>query len=157
MTGPTAGAVTGPAGAMPGPAAGAVTGAAADAMTGIPLVRPDRITLTGVEAIGRHGVFEHEKRDGQPFVVDAVLYTDIRPAAATDDLTRTLHYGEVAQEITALITGEPFDLIETLAQKIADAILARFSPAAVEITVHKPKAPIPVPFGDVTITIYRER
>ncbi len=121
------------------------------------LARPDRITLTGVEAIGRHGVFEQEKRDGQPFVVDAVLYTDVRPAAATDDLTRTAHYGEVAQEITALITGEPFDLIETLTEKIAATILDKFSVLAVEVTVHKPKAPIPVPFGDVTINIYRER
>lgn len=121
------------------------------------LARPDRITLTGVEAIGRHGVFEQEKRDGQPFIVDVVLYTDVRAAAATDDLTRTAHYGEVAQEITALITGEPFDLIETLTEKIAATILDKFSVIAVEVTVHKPKAPIPVPFGDVTINIYRER
>ncbi|MCZ2401953.1 dihydroneopterin aldolase [Paenarthrobacter sp. Z7-10] len=117
----------------------------------------DRIAITGVAAIGRHGVFEHEKRDGQSFLVDAVLFTDIRAAAATDDLSRTTHYGEVAEEITALITGDPFDLIETLTDRIAERLLERFALGAVEITVHKPKAPIQVPFGDVTITIYRER
>lgn len=119
--------------------------------------RPDRITLTGVEATGWHGVFEHERRDGQPFIVDAVLYTDIREAAATDDLSKTANYGDVAEQITALIGGEPFDLIETLAERIAAAVLDRFEVSAVEITVHKPKAPIKVPFGDVTINIYRER
>ncbi|WP_427016113.1 dihydroneopterin aldolase [Pseudarthrobacter sp. P1] len=118
----------------------------------------DRITLTGVSATGYHGVFEHEKRDGQPFVVDAVLYTDISAAAATDDLAKTAHYGEVAEEIVALITGEPFDLIETLTERIAARILAGFpGVAAVDVTVHKPKAPIEVPFGDVTISIHRER
>lgn len=119
--------------------------------------RLDRITLTGVEATGWHGVFEHERRDGQPFIVDAVLYTDIREAAATDDLSKTANYGDVAEQITALIGGEPFDLIETLAERIAAAVLDRFEVSAVEITVHKPKAPIKVPFGDVTINIYRER
>lgn len=118
----------------------------------------DRITLTGVSATGYHGVFEHEKRDGQPFVVDAVLHTDISAAAATDDLTKTAHYGEVAEEIVALITGEPFDLIETLTERIATRILAGFpSVDAVDVTVHKPKAPITVPFGDVTISVHRER
>ncbi|WP_026556595.1 dihydroneopterin aldolase [Arthrobacter sp. 35W] len=118
----------------------------------------DRITLTGVSATGYHGVFEHEKRDGQPFVVDAVLYTDISAAAATDDLKKTAHYGEVAEAIVELITGEPFDLIETLTERLAAKILDGFPVvAAVDVTVHKPKAPITVAFGDVTISIHRER
>ncbi|WP_349361643.1 dihydroneopterin aldolase [Paenarthrobacter sp. PH39-S1] len=120
------------------------------------LRRLDRITVTGVTAIGRHGVFEREKRDGQPFIVDAVLFTDIRAAAENDDLEKTANYGDVAELIRALITGQAYDLIETLAERIAAAILLTFPVSAVEITVHKPKAPIQVPFGDVTINIYRE-
>jgi len=120
--------------------------------------RPDTITLTGITAIGYHGVFDHEKRDGQPFIVDAVLHADLAEAAATDDLAHTAHYGEVAEAIAALIRGDAFDLIETLAVRIAERILADFPPvSAVEVTVHKPKAPIQVPFGDVSINVFRSR
>ncbi|MCQ2000253.1 dihydroneopterin aldolase [Arthrobacter zhaoxinii] len=118
----------------------------------------DRITLTGITATGFHGVFPEERRDGQPFIVDLVLYTDLGPAAATDDLTLTAHYGEVAEQVVQVITGEPLNLIEALAGRIADAVLAGFSVlGAVEVTVHKPKAPITVEFGDVAVTIHRER
>ena len=117
----------------------------------------DRITLTGIKAVGHHGVFEFERRDGQPFVVDAVLYTDFSKAAETDDLRHTAHYGEVAELITGHITGEPLNLIEALAVRIADDVLAKFEVSAVDITVHKPKAPIAVPFGDVTVSVHRER
>ncbi|MDR6438166.1 dihydroneopterin aldolase [Paenarthrobacter nicotinovorans] len=117
----------------------------------------DRITLTGVTAVGYHGVFDFERRDGQPFVVDAVLHTDFAKAAETDDLQYTAHYGEVAGLITRHIEGEPLNLIEGLAVRIAEAILADYSVAAVDVTVHKPKAPIEVPFGDVTVSVHRER
>lgn len=117
----------------------------------------DRITLTGVTAVGHHGVFDFERRDGQPFVVDAVLYLDFGPAAASDDVSDTAHYGEVAQRITEHITGEPLNLIEALAVRIADSLLAEFPLQAVDITVHKPQAPIEVPFGDVTVAVHRER
>ncbi|BCW56828.1 dihydroneopterin aldolase [Paenarthrobacter nicotinovorans] len=117
----------------------------------------DRITLTGVTAVGYHGVFDFERRDGQPFVVDAVLHTDFTKAAETDDLQYTAHYGEVAGLITRHIEGEPLNLIEGLAVRIAEAILADYSVAAVDVTVHKPKAPIEVPFGDVTVSVHRER
>ena len=127
-------------------------------MSGNPILPLDTITLTGVTGIGYHGVFEHEKRDGQPFSVDAVLHTDISAAAASDDLTQTADYGAVANAISALITGKPFDLIETLTVRIAEDILAGFpTVAAVDVTVHKPKAPIQVPFGDVSITVRRCR
>ena len=86
----------------------------------------DRITLTGVTAVGHHGVFDFERRDGQPFVVDAVLYLDFAAAAASDDVSDTAHYGEVAQRITEHITGEPLNLIEALAVRIADGLLAEF-------------------------------
>ncbi|MDR6638767.1 dihydroneopterin aldolase [Paenarthrobacter nitroguajacolicus] len=117
----------------------------------------DRITLTGVTAVGYHGVFDFERRDGQPFVVDAVLHTDFTKAAETDDLQYTAHYGEVAELITKHIEGEPLNLIEALAVRIAEGILANYAVAAVDVTVHKPKAPIEVPFGDVTVSVHRER
>lgn len=125
-------------------------------MPGTPAL--DRITLRGITATGYHGVFPEERRDGQPFVADLVLFTDLGPAAATDDLTLTAHYGEVAELVVQVITGEPLNLIEALAARIADAVLSSFGVlAAVEVTVHKPKAPIAVEFGDVAVTVYRER
>ncbi len=117
----------------------------------------DRVTLRGLRARGHHGVFERERVEGQTFVVDLVLHLDTRPAAAGDDLTRTAHYGLVAEEVTAIIAGEPVDLIETLAQRIADQCLKHEAVEEVEVTVHKPDAPITVPFDDVTVTIHRGR
>ncbi|MBT1003278.1 dihydroneopterin aldolase [Paenarthrobacter sp. DKR-5] len=119
-------------------------------------VLPDLISLTGVAAVGHHGVFDHERRTGQPFVVDAVLHTDVRAAAAGDDLRLTVNYAEVAEDIRAVITGEPLNLIETVAERIAASLLEKFRPAAVQVTVHKPKAPIEVPFSDVSVTVFRE-
>lgn len=122
-------------------------------MTGL-----DTIRLSSVHAIGYHGVFAHEKRDGQPFITDVVLHLDIASAAATDDLSKTADYGAVAETVVAMVTGEPFDLIETLSARTAERILADFPVvAAVEVTIHKPKAPIQVPFGDVSITVFRTR
>lgn len=117
----------------------------------------DRITLTGVTAVGHHGVFDFERREGQPFVVDAVLYLDFAAAAESDDVRDTAHYGEVAQRITDWIAGEPLNLIEALAVRIAESLLDEFPLQAVDITVHKPKAPIEVPFGDVAVTVHRSR
>jgi dihydroneopterin aldolase len=115
----------------------------------------DRIAVRGLTATGHHGVFEFEKREGQTFVVDVALGVDTREAAATDDLARTINYAEVAADVIALIQGDPVDLIEKLAQQVADACLARDGVEAVEVTVHKPEAPVGVAFGDVTVTITR--
>jgi dihydroneopterin aldolase len=117
----------------------------------------DRITLSGVTAVGHHGVFDFERREGQPFVVDAVLYLDFAKAAESDDVRDTAHYGEVAQRITEWIAGEPLNLIEALAVRIAEGLLAEFQLQAVDITVHKPQAPIEVPFGDVSVSVHRAR
>ena len=117
----------------------------------------DRVTLRGLKALGHHGVFAHERRDGQVFVVDLVLGLDTAPAAAGDDLSKTVHYGVVAEEVAAVVSGEPVDLIETLAQRIADTCLGHDMVQEVEVTVHKPDAPITVPFDDVTVTINRRR
>jgi dihydroneopterin aldolase len=117
----------------------------------------DRVTLRGLKALGHHGVFRHERENGQIFVVDLVLGLDTAPAAAGDDLTRTVHYGVVAEEVVAVVSGAPVNLIETLAQRIADTCLAHEVVREVEVTVHKPDAPITVPFDDVTVTITRRR
>jgi dihydroneopterin aldolase len=117
----------------------------------------DRIGVTGITARGFHGVFEHERRDGQTFVVDVALGVDTRPAATTDDLARTVDYGAVSAAVVAVLEGPPVDLVETLAQRIADACLAFAGVEAVEVVVHKPEAPVGVPFGDVTVTIVRRR
>jgi 7,8-dihydroneopterin aldolase/epimerase/oxygenase len=125
-------------------------------MAGQP-ARPDIIKLSGISAVGYHGVLEQERRDGQRFIVDVALHTDIRPAAAGDDLTKTANYAELADQVEAIITGEALQLIETLAERIADHVLRTFGVAAVEVTVHKPHAPIQVEFSDVTVSIYREQ
>lgn len=117
----------------------------------------DTICITGIQATGYHGVFEHEKRDGQPFRVDLTLHTSTRLAAASDDLRDTVDYGAVAQAVTEEIEAGPYDLIEKLAAVIAERVLADFAPAAVTVAVHKPQAPVPVPFDDVVVTIHRER
>jgi len=117
----------------------------------------DEIAVTGIRAFGRHGVYPDERRDGQEFVADVVLWLDTRQAAATDDVADTVHYGELAEEVATILAGEPVDLLETLAARIVDAVLARRPVQRVRVTVHKPAAPIPVPFDDVTVTVTRGR
>jgi len=115
----------------------------------------DRITLTGLTVFGRHGVFAHEKRDGQDFVVDLTVWLDLTAAAAKDDLNRTVHYGELAQLAADIIGGPSRDLIEAVAGEIANAVLAGFPVTSVEVTLHKPAAPIPLRFADVSVTVTR--
>lgn len=117
----------------------------------------DRISLLGVRATGHHGVLAQEKRDGQEFVVDVVLHLDLAPAGTTDDLTRTINYAEVGADAVARIEGPSLDLIESLAEQIAGDALARPGVHTVEVTVHKPSAPVGVPFGDVAVTVERRR
>lgn len=117
----------------------------------------DRIGITGVTARGFHGVFEHEKRDGQDFVVDVALEVDLRRAGRSDDLADTVSYADVAAAVVARIQGEPRDLIERLAADIADDALADARVESVEVTVHKPQAPVGVAFGDVSVTVRRRR
>jgi 7,8-dihydroneopterin aldolase/epimerase/oxygenase len=118
---------------------------------------PDRITLRGLRAHGRHGVYDFERERGQMFRVDAVLELDTRPAATDDDLGRTVNYAELAQQLYAVLAGEPVNLLETLAQRLADVCLANSLVGAVDITVHKSQAELGVPFDDVTVSIRRQR
>ena len=117
----------------------------------------DRITVHGLTGHGFHGVYPAERARGQTFRVDAVLELDTSPAAATDDLTRTVNYAELSQQLHALLVGEPVDLLETLAQRLADCCLEYPDVEAVEITVHKPDADLGVPADDVTVAIRRTR
>lgn len=117
----------------------------------------DELAVLGVECFAHHGVFEHERRDGQRFVVDLVLGIDTRPAAATDDLQQTVDYGSLVASVRAAVETEPVDLIETLAQRIAGVCLSDTRVEWVRITVHKPEAPLDATFSDVALTITRER
>ena len=117
----------------------------------------DEIILTGVRAFGYHGVLPEERRQGQEFVVDATLYLSTAAAAASDDVTDTVHYGDAAERIAAIVAGEPLNLLESVAARIADDLLAYDLVKMVSVTIHKPQAPIPVPFSDVSVTIRRAR
>ena len=117
----------------------------------------DRIAVHGIAARGFHGVLAHEKRDGQTFLVDVVLHVDTRGAAASDDLSQTVDYSSVAADVVQHVSGISFDLIETLADRIATSALSYDLVQLVEVTVHKPDAPVGVPFDDVTLTIVRRR
>lgn len=133
-----------PAGQVPGPSA-------------TPLGRSDRLSVRGLRFRGHHGVFEHERREGQEFGVDVTLLTDTRPAALTDELRDTIDYGTLVEQVRAVVQGEPVDLIETLAHRIAEVCLSHPAVLEAEVTVHKPHAPIQASFDDVTLTILRSR
>lgn len=120
-------------------------------------VSADRLTLLGVRAIGHHGVFEHERAEGQEFVIDVDVETDFKTAIASDDVEDTLHYGILAERIVAAVERDPVDLIETLAERIAALVLEFPTASEVKVCVHKPNAPITVPFQDVSVSITRSR
>jgi dihydroneopterin aldolase len=115
----------------------------------------DEITLTGLRVFGRHGVYDEERRVGQQFVVDVTLRLDTRQAAASDEVSDTVHYGEMAEQIAAIVGGEPVNLLETLAARIAEHLLSLPLVDAARVTVHKPEAPIPLSFADVSVMIER--
>lgn len=117
----------------------------------------DRISLTGITGFGRHGVLEHERAHGQTFVVDLDLELDLRPAGVADDLSTTVDYGQLARRVHEAVVGDPVDLIETLAERIAGLCLGEGSVERVTVTVHKPHAPVPVTLTDVAVTIERRR
>jgi dihydroneopterin aldolase len=117
----------------------------------------DRIAVRGIRAQAHHGVYDWERERGQVFLADAVLELDTSAAAATDELEKTVNYAELAQGLHAVLAGKPVNLLETLAQRLADVCLESPLVDAVEITVHKPDAELGVPFDDVTVTIRRSK
>ena len=117
--------------------------------------RPDRITLTGLTVFAHHGVFEHERVHGQEFIVDLVVEFDMRAAAVSDDVADTVDYGALALTVAAEVRRDPVNLLETVAERVASAILTDARIDAVEVTIHKPQAPIETAFADVSVTIRR--
>ncbi|MCS4277699.1 dihydroneopterin aldolase [Mycetocola sp. BIGb0189] len=117
----------------------------------------DFITLTGLRVRAHHGVFDFEREQGQDFLIDLVVWLDLHPAAAGDDLAATVHYGELAEAVVSAVAANPVDLIETVAERVAAVALSFPAAERVRATVHKPDAPISVPFGDVAVTIERTR
>jgi dihydroneopterin aldolase len=117
----------------------------------------DRIELRGLKVRGNHGVFEHEKRDGQDFYVDITVWMDLAVAAASDDLADTLDYGGLAERAAAIVAGPPRDLIETVAAEIADGVMTDPRVRSTEVVLHKPSAPIPLTFADVAVVAHRSR
>jgi len=119
--------------------------------------RLDQVRLAGVSATGFHGVLDAERAEGQVFVADVTVHLDTRRAAAADDLAHTLSYAGLAAEVVAILEGPAVRLVETLAEQIAAAALDHTLVVAVDVTVHKPSAPVGVPFEDVAVAIHRDR
>ncbi len=117
----------------------------------------DVVSLTGLTVHAFHGVLDHEKREGQEFLVDVELHQDVSQAAATDDLTVANNYADVADVVVSAMTANRFDLIETAAVTVANSVLNTFKPVAVRVTVHKPSAPILHEFDDVSVSVWRSR
>ena len=117
----------------------------------------DRIELRGLTVRGNHGVFDHERRDGQDFVIDITVWIDLAAAAVSDDLSDTFDYGVFAQRAAAVVAGPPRNLSETVAAEIADDVMTDHRVHAVEVVVHKPEAPIPLTFTDVAVVARRSR
>ena len=117
----------------------------------------DRIELRGLTVRGNHGVFDHERRDGQDFVIDITVWIDLAQAAASDYLDDTYDYGVLAQRAADIVAGPPRNLIETVSAEIAEAVMEDARVHAVEVVVHKPKAPIPLAFSDVAVVARRSR
>src|SRR4051794_30332978 len=115
----------------------------------------DQLSVTGIECFAHHGVFEHEKQEGQVFLVDVVLGVDTRSAAASDDLHDTVDYGSLVAQVKAAVESDPVDLIETVAERIAAVCLLDSRVEWARVTIHKPGAPIAATFADVTLTITR--
>lgn len=122
-------------------------------------MQPDKIRIEKIHAFGYHGVLPEEKERGQNFYVSLTLSLDLKPAGTSDDLTQTVNYAEVVVRVVEIVSAKPgFNLIEALAEKIAENLLREFDLIQrLDVAIHKPEAPIPAPFGDVVVCISRTR
>ena len=120
-----------------------------------------KIKLTGLRVFAHHGVFDFERQNGQDFYIDATVWVDNKELEFSDDLSRTVHYGDLAKALVDNVKQQPVDLLETLAQRLLDLVLNWGGPAGpvskAEITVHKPNAPIVYEFNDVSVTVKGKR
>ncbi|MDR0964395.1 MAG: 2-amino-4-hydroxy-6-hydroxymethyldihydropteridine diphosphokinase, partial [Clostridium sp.] len=117
----------------------------------------DEIRIEGLEIFAHHGVLPQETKQGQMFYLDVVLYTDLHPAALTDDLTLTTNYGEVCEFLKQEMTARNDQLLETVAERIIEALLIRYPHViGAKLTIQKPNAPLPIPFRNVCVKIERQ-
>lgn len=121
----------------------------------LPVAELDSISFERLRVRANHGVYEHEREEGQDFFIDATVWTDTRAAAQSDDIDDTVHYGQLMRAIHASAEDEPVDLLETLAERLARVALSFRGAQAVRITIHKPEAPVPLDFADVSVSILR--
>lgn len=143
--------------AVPERSAGIAAAGTFGILRGDPPAMDGTITLRGLQVFAHHGVLPEEQEAGQTFIIDVTMHLDLRPAAETDDLSATVDYGLMAQAIHDRVAGERWDLIERVAGRVADLVMEDTRVDALEVTVHKPGAPIEVPFDDVSVTIRRTR
>ncbi len=115
----------------------------------------DKVVLSGITGYGYHGLFGFERSQGQEFVVDVACTMDLGPAGASDDIADTVDYSGLATAVVADIERDPVNLIESLAERIARTCLRMPRMEAVQVTVHKPQAPMPVRVDDVAVTLMR--
>lgn len=121
------------------------------------MTSPWLIRVDGIRGFGYHGVLPQERRDGQSFIVDLVVELDLSSAARSDQLTDTVDYAALAAGVLEVVEGEPCNLIEAVADRIATRVMADARIQRVVVTLHKPEAPVGVPFGDVSVTMERSR
>lgn len=118
----------------------------------------DKVELKGMEFFGYHGCMKEERAIGQRFYVDVIMYLDLAPAGKSDDLKKTVNYADVFAEVRAIVEGEPYTLLEAVAERIAEVLLEKYPLIErLKVTVHKPYAPIPGKFADAAVTIRRAR
>lgn len=118
----------------------------------------DRIFIRGLSLHAHHGVLPYEGKVGQSFTIDLTLEIDLATAARSDKVADTVSYDQVVEAASAAFTGQKFKLIEAAAGKVADTVLTTFPRVqSVEVTIHKPHAPIAATFSDVGVTITRKR
>ena len=117
----------------------------------------DRITLRGMQFMGRHGVSDEERATPQPFEIDLVVRLDLSKPSRSDDLADTVNYATLYDLARDVVGGESFHLLEGLAGAIADAVLSAHAVDDVEVRVRKPKAPLPGAFDAVEVRIRRRR
>ena len=121
------------------------------------VVVTDTISITGLRLTGYHGVFDFEKQDGQEFVIDLEVHLDLSRAGESDDLSHTLDYSVLVEQVAGRVTGAPVDLIEKLAEDILEIVWSHPQPTRAVVTVHKPEAPVAHPVSDIAVTLDRER
>ena len=117
----------------------------------------DLVEIRGLKLKGRHGVTDEERGAEQPFVINLAARLDARPAAMLDDLSSTLDYEEAVQIVAKIVTGESYQLLETLADRIARSLLANPRVLDVWVRVAKTEAPLPEDVEEVAVEVSRSR